>query len=141
MIPKFRIFDKYLEELFDVEEIKYLYNNLIGKTDAFFYYGNKECFRSYILNDCGKELMQSTGMFDKNRKEIYEGDIVEILKYHDLYDNLLESHIKFTGLVNFDEGQWKIISKKGRIPLFSKDTEIEIMGNKYMDEYKEFLNE
>lgn len=141
MIPKFRIWDKNLEELYDVEEIKYMYNNLVGKTDAFFYYDNKECFRSLLLNDCENEVMQFTGMFDKNGKEIYEGDVVEILKYHDLYDNLLKSSIKFTGLVDFDEGQWKIISKKGTLPLFSKNTEIEILGHKYMEEYQEFLNE
>lgn len=141
MIPKFRIWDKNLEELYDVEEIKYMYNNLVGKTDAFFYYDNKECFRSLLLNDCENEVMQFTGMFDKNGKEIYEGDVVEILKYHDLYDNLLKSSIKFTGLVDFDEGQWKIISKKGRLPLFSEYTEIEVIGHKYMEDYKEFLND
>ena len=133
MIPKFRVWDKYTDTMFDVKVINYHLKAVYGLNKEYIEYNQKTFpFKDY-------PIMQSTGMFDKNGKEIFEGDVVEILKYHDLYDNLLKSLIKFTGLVNFDEGQLKIISKKGRIPLFSEYKEIEVVGHKYMDEYKEFF--
>lgn len=135
MIPNFRVWDEETKTMFDVKGINYNLKVVYGLNTEYIEYNQKMFpFKDY-------PIMQSTGLLDKTGKEIFEGDVVEILKYHDLYDNLLESPIKFTGLVDFDEGQWKIISKKGRLSLFSKDTEIELVGNKYMGEYKEFLNE
>ena len=120
MIPRFRAWDKEFKEMvqvyalvFDEQIIKATYKN-----------GNvvKEDIKNYVL-------MQSTGLRDKNGKEIFEGDILKVTN--------LSSWLE---VVSFNEDKAMFISKEIKreveetplYDLFNTDIfEIETIGNIY----------
>lgn len=70
MKPKFRAWDRIKKRMFLVLEIDYE-NELVSD----------ETYWNTIPSDDVK-LMQSTGLKDKNDKEIYEGDIIKYKRYN-----------------------------------------------------------
>lgn len=118
MIPKYRAWDEEFKEMvqvdalvFDEQIIKATYKN-----------GNvvKEDLKNYVL-------MQSTGMLDKNWREIFEGDILKVTN--------LSSWLE---VVSFNKDKAMFVSKETNrkveetplYDLFNTDIfEVEIIGN------------
>lgn len=70
MIPKFRAWDKETQTMLDVPLIDFKKNVLVGE--------HWEFGETIFINFDDIHLMQSTGLKDKNGKEIFEGDILKV---------------------------------------------------------------
>lgn len=75
--------------------------------------------------------MQSTGLVDKNGKEIFEGDIVKMAK--DVY-----SEPTYYEVVRHYGGAYRLESKQHGCELWLRHTDCEVVGNIY--ENKELLD-
>ena len=116
MIPKFRAWLKNDKEMIDVDEIHWFHEGIDFIGDGItFSRGADEI-----------ELMQSTGLFDKNGKEIFEGDIVDykgrkaIIKWNGSYASFI---YRFVDELKKRVSEWH--------PLFLAYYHFEIIGNIY----------
>ena len=116
MIPKFRAWIKNDKEMIDVDEIHWFDGELDIIGD----------YITFVRKADEIELMQSTGLKDKNGKEIFEGDIVDykgrkaIIKWHGSYASFI---------YRFVDGMQERVSEWDS--LFLACYHFEVIGNIY----------
>lgn len=120
MTPKFRAWLKEEKEMIDVDEIHWSDGQLdfIGDGITF------KCKSDDLV------LMQSTGLKDKNGKEIFEGDIVQFEDCYIETDFICSNR----GIVKWSQGEFTItdrFSVKMEDLLDGDSLDVEIIGNTY----------
>lgn len=121
MIPKFRFFGKVndgTERMVRADTIDFKNGFIYYSYRQFTVEGDDHVYGDVIgFEDC--VLMQSTGVLDKNGKEIFEGDVVNI------FDEKLSK-------IYFSEGAFCVDVLNGGTPLHVYLSEhLEIIGNIY----------
>ena len=115
-IPKFRAWLKDEYRMTDVREITFFDDEvqMISDVTDFYTYGEFE-------------LMQSTGLIDKNGKEIYEGDIVRFTLTDGFSYVTLED-----GVVTYELGAFYVVNGLLKYLISDVNTnKIEVIGNAF----------
>ena len=119
MIPKFRAYDSgSLSRMYQPDEV------MVGDGNIWIIDEDSVAGDWIVNNDLN--LMQSTGLKDKNGKEIFEGDIVDykgreaVIKWHGSYASFI---------YRFVDGLQERVSKWD--PLFLACYHFEVIGNIY----------
>ena len=118
MNPSFRAWDKETQTMLDVYLIDFKKSVLVGE--------HWEFGETNFISFDEIKLMQSTGLFDRNIKEIFEGDIVNykgrkaIIKWHGSYASFIYI---FVDELKERVSEWH--------PLYLAYLKCEVIGNIY----------
>lgn len=121
MIPRFRAWDKKFKTMYEADDIMSIDfgKSEISVKTLFFERTNYYKFDDIVL-------MQSTGLRDKNGKEIFEGNVVKMAK--NVY-----SEPTYYEVVRHRGGAYRLESKQYGCELWLRHTDCEIAGNIYTD--------
>ncbi|MDQ8229659.1 YopX family protein [Enterococcus faecium] len=118
MIPRYRAWDKKTKTIQEIESISFKEKKLVIDQKSVAWFNS-----DYIRNFDEVELMQSTGLRDKNGVEMFEGDIVKTLE--------VDSGVTFS-TIKFEEGAFCIDYKNLGTEfefLYFADSHLEVVGN------------
>ena len=121
MIPRYRAWNKNLKTMYEVDDIMSIDfgKSEISVKTLFF-----EKARRYNFDDI--VLMQSTGLIDKNEKEIFEGDIIDyngrkaVIKWNGSYASFV---YMFVDELRSRNQEWD--------PLYLSYFHFQVVGNKF----------
>ncbi|WP_173269802.1 YopX family protein [Streptococcus sp. 202] len=123
MIPKFRAWLKKEQKMDnEIDHISWLEDELYCIGDGI----------TYMVSAEDLELMQSTGLVDRDGRIIFEGDIVKMSK--DVY-----SEPTYYEVVRHRGGAYRLESKQHGCELWLRHTDCEVVGNIY--ENRELLED
>lgn len=114
MRPKFRAWDKENKEMLFVRQIDFMFEKVV-----------LECYEQFFIDEV--ELMQSTGLRDKNGREIYEGDIVKFTLTDGFSYVTLED-----GVVTYELGAFYVVNDLAEYLISDINTnKAEVIGNEF----------
>ena len=122
MIPKFRAWDKESQTMYEVKSIIYTLGSMLCVNRS-------ALFPERTLYFEDTPVMQSTGLLDKNGKEIFEGDIVEFEDADDIENVYINQ-----GVIEWCQGGFTVSNRTTVTmdDLLDEDTlEVTIIGNIY----------
>lgn len=118
MTPKFRVLDRLTGKMFPVGIIDYSIHSVYIEEPNGMY-----CERDF--DDV--ELMQYTGLRDKNGREIYEGDIVKFTLTDGFSYVTLED-----GVVTYELGAFYVVNDLAEYLISDiNNNKVEVIGNEY----------
>ena len=132
MLPKFRVWMKSLKWMCDVTNISF-----DSKFVDICQQGDIERYTEMSVEFDEVKLMQSTGLVDKNGKEIFEGDVVQFEDCSEASDFLYIN----TGIIEWCQGGFHVTNRDSVLmeDLLDGDSlDVTIIGNIY--ENKELLD-
>ncbi|WP_375708924.1 YopX family protein [Streptococcus dysgalactiae] len=118
MIPKFRVWNAETKAMYEVKSLVFTLRSMFCVNRKLIYPE-----RTFYFDDENICLMQSTGLFDKNGVEIFDGDIVNFMVPNQMISGTYQ-------IRQAKSGEWRLDNRVQGRPLYiSGSYHCEVIGN------------